>query len=388
MKEKNMKITNDNYEAWFLDYHDQSLNPGQIAELMLFLEQHPELKAEFDAFEQISLIPDLNITFSEKESLKKNEIIAVGNLNETNYEEYLIAAVENVLTDTESIELDAFLTQNPHLYSELAMFRQTLLEPDTSLVFEDKESLKRKAIMVAGAAATSSYRRWLYPAVSIAALLLIFFAVYINIDTTPEPPAFADQSLPSKSEKPANVVTPSQQAVETGTNGAVQPQHQAVSGQIASGTTISQPIPAHSGTERSQLASLPLQKPGFLPENPAQGSVNTENRSYFTDVYAYIRLREEMDYQQYQYERENKPALARAFSNFKEKIMGVDMKDDQQNRNTGLWALAEAGLDGINFVTRSNLQLNRRTDDEGKTLSYAISSRRMEYSKVVKPYQE
>jgi hypothetical protein len=383
-----MKITKDNYEAWFLDYHDQSLNPGQTAELMLFLEQHPELKAEFDAFEQISLVPDLNITFPEKENLKKNEIIAVGNLNETNYEEYLIAAVEKVLTATESTELDAFLAQNPHLYSELALFRQTVLEPDLSLVFEDKDSLKRKALIVAGTSASASYRRWLYPAVSIAALLLIFFAVYININPKPDPSGLADHSLPAKSEIPAAVGSPQQSPAETGTAVVDQLPQSTEAGSVAATQTRTHPAPIQSTAERSSLASLPLQKPGLFPESPAKGSVNTENRSYFTDVYAYIRLREEMDYQQYQYERENKPVLARAFSNFKEKIMGVDMKDAQQNKNAGLWALAEAGLDGINFVTRSNLQLNRRTDDEGHTLSYAISSNRMEYSKAVKPYQE
>ena len=44
-----MNINQNNYEAWFLDYYEKQLSAEQVAELFLFLEQHPLLKEEFDA---------------------------------------------------------------------------------------------------------------------------------------------------------------------------------------------------------------------------------------------------------------------------------------------------------------------------------------------------
>ncbi len=387
-----MNINLDNYQAYFLDYFEQSLNPQETAELMLFLEQHPGLKEEFDSFEPVSLIPDLSIHFPEKDQLKKAEIKSCGAIHAKNYEEYLIAAVENILTPSETLELEAFLAANPHLNEEMSLFLQTRLEPDMRIVFDDKESLKRKALVFTppAPASVAPARRilqpWMYRAVAIAAVLLIFFAVYLNINTTGPADQLARQDNPRTPvvTAPRTQESPETQPAETPATQSPDANSPAETGSRY-GKTMQ---PAHqevrSMAPEMTFASLTPRSAPLFPEASAAAGINTENRNYFTDIYTYIRLREEMDYLEYRYARENQPVLARAFGNFKEKVLGVDMKDAQNTRNDGFWALAEAGLDGINFLTRSNLQLNRRTDDEGKTLSYAIRSGRMEYSRDLK----
>lgn len=62
-----MNINSHNYEAFFLDYHEGNLSPQQVADLLLFLEQHPGLKQDFDSFENIRLDNDAGF-FVRKQS--------------------------------------------------------------------------------------------------------------------------------------------------------------------------------------------------------------------------------------------------------------------------------------------------------------------------------
>jgi len=65
-------INRSNYEVWFIDYADGQLSPDQVAEMLLFLEENPDLKNEFSLFEQVTLPVD-TVEFAFKKSLKKNK---------------------------------------------------------------------------------------------------------------------------------------------------------------------------------------------------------------------------------------------------------------------------------------------------------------------------
>ena len=53
------KITRNNYEVFFLDYHEGLLSGEQMAEVILFLEKNEDLMEEFYSFENVSLDPVL-----------------------------------------------------------------------------------------------------------------------------------------------------------------------------------------------------------------------------------------------------------------------------------------------------------------------------------------
>lgn len=138
-----MNINKNNYEAYFLDYHEGNLTPVQVADLLFFVEQHPELKEEFENFENFSLEDFSSIEFENKSSLKKEITL-------DNKEEYFIRAVENELNPTEIGLLNNFLKQYPQFLVDLELFQKTKLSLDTSIVFEHKNGLKRADSTISG----------------------------------------------------------------------------------------------------------------------------------------------------------------------------------------------------------------------------------------------
>jgi hypothetical protein len=131
-----MNINKNNYEAYFLDYHEGNLTPGQVADVLFFVEHHPELKEEFENFENFSLEDFSSIEFENKSSLKKEITL-------DNKEEYFIRAVENELNTSEIALLNSFLKQYPQFLVDFELFQKTKMSLDTSIVFENKSGLKR-----------------------------------------------------------------------------------------------------------------------------------------------------------------------------------------------------------------------------------------------------
>ena len=107
------KIDKYNYEAFFLDYRENKLDARQEAMLFAFLEEHPDLKIEFEAFEDLSFQPTAKVEFPDKESLKSGVIQDAGNINVSNYEEFLITSIENGLNNDQQHQLEMFLYNNP-----------------------------------------------------------------------------------------------------------------------------------------------------------------------------------------------------------------------------------------------------------------------------------
>src|SRR5215204_1084072 len=101
-----MKINKTNYGIWFLDYYEELLAAEQVAELFLFLEQHPELRDEFEMFTQVKIVPD-TIVFENRESLKKSVV------SSSNIDHYLIGEIENDLNLIDKTRLKEFISKNP-----------------------------------------------------------------------------------------------------------------------------------------------------------------------------------------------------------------------------------------------------------------------------------
>lgn len=150
-----MSINKNNYEAFFLDYHEGNLSPQQVADLLLYVEQHPELKEEFESFENVTLDDLSAITFEDKLSLKKEVLTPALSINGEgelppisiqNKEEYFIKSAENTLTATEKTLLENFIKQHPQFLVDLQLFQKTIISADASITFENKEELKRTAI--------------------------------------------------------------------------------------------------------------------------------------------------------------------------------------------------------------------------------------------------
>lgn len=157
-----MNINRNNYEAYFIDFYDGKLTDLLELELKLFLDENPDLRADFDAFEDIP-VEISRIDFPQKHKLKKPEIVQVSGIHEGNYEETFAAFYENDLDDREKIVLRSFLETNQHLNTEFQLYASIKLQGD-HIVYEHKDQLKKKAFIA-------------YYWYAAAAIVLIFLSI-------------------------------------------------------------------------------------------------------------------------------------------------------------------------------------------------------------------
>jgi hypothetical protein len=73
------------------------------------------------------------------------------NINISNYEEYLLSAVDGELSGDEMVALEAFLEQYPHIREELVLLKSVRLTPDHEISFDDKAQLYRQATVLSAA---------------------------------------------------------------------------------------------------------------------------------------------------------------------------------------------------------------------------------------------
>ena len=171
-------ITKNNYEAYLLDYVEENLSPELVAELMLFLENHPALKEDLDDFELHELIPS-EITLEDKTTLIKESNFVTQN----NCEDLIIAEIENENTPETSKELHSFLANNPKKQTDFLLYQKTKLEAQPVFI-DNKKSLKRKNEKV-----IPLY--WWYA--SAAAVIIILFLFNVFIDSEQEKLPIADK---------------------------------------------------------------------------------------------------------------------------------------------------------------------------------------------------
>lgn len=270
-----MEINRNNYESRFLDYYEGTLSAEEVAALFLFLEQHPDLRAEFEEFEIIHLPENesSSFTFSNKQSLHKKDLSddeirerMLDNLegnakhelesylsarphlqkewydlqktilipsNESysaktslkkntelpaGYDQLLLAELEGDLPLTERVKLRELLLQYPAMAAEREMLRNTKLQPE-KVVFTGKESLKKRAARVITLQTRIAIR-------IAASLILLIGAWYVmnreeiiqpRIAENPATPVVAPQNIPDKKQ----IVIPAETQVIPGTSAQV-----------------------------------------------------------------------------------------------------------------------------------------------------------------------
>ncbi len=175
-----MKINRHNYQAYILDYYEGNLSEEQAAMLISFLERHPELKKEFDEYENIKLAGDQeSITFKDKDLLKKQPVMEISRqqITDENYEEFFSAYMDGELSATAEADLLSYIKENSQLASEFQKWQKIKLEPDGSVVFPNKSSLKKYQFGVV---------RKLWYGVSAAAVVLIIGSLFFINDLIPD----------------------------------------------------------------------------------------------------------------------------------------------------------------------------------------------------------
>ena len=167
-----MNINRHNYESYFLLYIDNELPVADRKAVDEFVQANPDLREELVMLQQSILQPG-NIVFEEKDSLLQYESLDIS------IREKLLLLLDNELSSSEKIELDALIDTDKKIEREWNLLQLAKLSPDGEVVFEDKGSLYRRE---AGRVVAFPWRRL------VAAAVFIGFGiwgglVYLNNDT-------------------------------------------------------------------------------------------------------------------------------------------------------------------------------------------------------------
>jgi len=166
-----MSINKNNYEEYFLDYHEGRLSTEEIAELMIFLVQNPLLDDEINAFNKNATFESEQIYFNFKDRLKQIPNQNNG-INDENFEINCIANLEGDLDAEKTILFNQYLQVNLEKTKVVELFKKTKINPDLQIKFSNKELLKRFIIK------KSNKLRSLYPTISVAATILLFVIIF------------------------------------------------------------------------------------------------------------------------------------------------------------------------------------------------------------------
>ena len=135
-----MKITENNYEEYFLLYVDDELNAQERLLVETFIMDHPTFAALMELFLQTKLPENDSIVFTAKECLLKTDVNEIGI---DNYEEYFLLYADNELTKEKEEETERFVLQHPRLQQEFTYIKRARLEPEPVILY-NKEILYRK----------------------------------------------------------------------------------------------------------------------------------------------------------------------------------------------------------------------------------------------------
>jgi hypothetical protein len=159
------KDTTDLYNEDLLNYLEGNLSPEQLIAFEGRLAGDKTLAAELEQYKKTLLEPGAGIIFEGKGALLKTEDDLI--LNNP-----VIAHLEGKLTGKEKLEFESALKTNKELGKEFELYSKTILTADASVIYPDKEELKKQTRVIA----LFNYRT---VAAMAAATLLLFGFVFI-----------------------------------------------------------------------------------------------------------------------------------------------------------------------------------------------------------------
>ena len=334
-----MQIDRQNYEAYFLDYIEGKLNTAEIGSLLNFLASNPDLKAELDNYEAVTLIPESSI-FVEKNLLRKNSI-GIQSVNESNFDEICIGRIEGSLDKNIEILFETYLKEHPEKIKEYDQYLKTILEPDDKVVFNEKSKLKHVRINRKRAIIYST----LAAAASIAMILFVYKFYFIRNGT--ENKRFSNvaqngstfsrkkeikMEVIGKFEKPIQQISSNQQKIKR-TIKIIQRNKQIRKQNIQ--------LQLQSRIDISQLKTPVLQVTPVLSENIERASIQEAGKSDSAIEQKYLTTN-----------KLARDAIDRAIKN----------ENLSNDKGLNFWALAKSGIKEINKLTGTKIVLEKTRD--------------------------
>jgi len=374
-----MEINRNNYGAYFLDYWESNLSDRERRLLSEFLKQNPDLQNEFFDFGETS-IAQINrnetIEFPNKNQLRHPDVIAVGEINKFNWEQWVIASLEHDLTDNQLIMFEEFVRRNPSITKEIALFRHTFLNRDRQVVFGEKDQLKKKVVLA----------WWALPVVrwsaSVAAVFLVAFGLLFKT-------GFWPYNAEKGTGKPENIVLTDR----SDENDPIQTEN--LSQDVISVIPVEVPEIASSAQPESAPESIPkTESPSENFKNrfsdqqykPEISLLKTHNqvlfienkfitqkeptfRDEFSSIFGFMLIRDGLVFEQEQ----SKSAAGRLLSGALKLVTGNRMQRDKKLLTPAFDLLAEQGKEFLSMA-KTFLPVYQTTERDGrKETAFALS---------------
>lgn len=361
-----MEINIDNYEVFIIDYLDSKLGPLETAQLLLFLENHPGLKDEFEDLKTINITPTSKEAFGFNESLKQPADKDAVNLSILNYTHYFIAATEGDLSETGYNLLNQFLQKHPELKSEYKLFESCKLKPETKVHFPEPEKLKIKSKPV--------FMRY-YLSIGIAASLLLIVTVFLRL--TPETNKDLNNSILNSIEQQANADGTT--TVKKELDKDIKPESLEKSeteSQIRKSTPLEKKVTgSKSSTIELKERTAPIRKIEKKNMIINTTPLITANRTmnFYSNLYDDIRLSQELAMAEEEDQEEiiaEKPTQnirnIKAGRILNSVLNSGEQLAEQIPQSMNGWLFADLGVKGFNLLTNNNYSINRSYSEKGR----------------------
>lgn len=358
------EINRHNYEIFFIDYLDGNLSPLQEKRLWSFLKENPDLKDELENFEPVE-IPSEKQPFPEKQQLKKT--VLLNHSNSSIFDELCIRYIEGDLSLKEKVALNEYMNNNSEKSREFKIFQQTKIEADPSILFPDKEKLKKSAMVFA--------LKRLYPYIAVAASILLLIAVYLLVpQKNSEPysdriavfetnPAQENFKILELTEETASTnISPPLAKAEKKPLSIKKKEDQS----IQSANDIDkerfrvaaiEPLPIHPIKQEESTLKLAKVKPGI-----------TNN----TVDYFYVQHNQELEYTN---------LTSFLVESVSERLMEAPQNE---NKKFELFDLARWSVKGVNWITGSNITLEKQYNKDGEAEKINFNSKLIAFSTPIR----
>ena len=171
-------LNHDNYEFYFIAYHEGDLSDDEKIQVEDFIDQNPSLMPEFEQFLQVSAIDRHEEIFDDKSDIKFVELSTNDFVSYSDFEILCVDSVEGNISDEDSIKLSKAISENSELESLFALYAKTKLHADESIVFDNKESLYQRTFIQA----VNYNIRYVNSIAAAVAILFIFNVFNFNLD--------------------------------------------------------------------------------------------------------------------------------------------------------------------------------------------------------------
>lgn len=354
------EINRHNYEIFFIDYLDGNLSPSQEKQLWSFLKENPDLKDELENFEPVEISSEKQ-PFPEKQQLKKT--VLLDESNRSNFDELCIRYIEGDLSLKEKDALNEYMDNNSEKYRDFKIFKQTKIKADPSILFLDKEKLKKSAMVF--------MLKRLYPYIAVAASILLLMAVYLlmpqkNIEPNfdriavfethsaqenfrilelTEEPALRNRPLPlAEAEKqPLSIEKKEDPSIQSAND--IETERFRV--------TAIEPLPIYPIKQEENTLKLAKVEPG----------ITKTTIDYF--------------YAQYNQKPEYKNLTSFLVESVSERLME---NPKNENKKFELFDLARWSVKGVNWLTGSNITLEKQYNKEGEAEKINFNSKLIAFS--------